>query len=130
MVQLKKGFLRHEASTTDRIRPHNLPPEVLIVVFEDAISQVVNDMPTPRRCFVTLMRLTQVCSYWRKVAISAPSLRNQLLDLHIRRSQNTGLDICIHYSADEALDLQFDAFLSEYMHRARSVYLRPYHPEH
>lgn len=79
------------------------------------------------------MRLTQVCTYWRKVAISAPSLWNrihlpsrdaQLLDLHIRRSQNIGLDISIHYSADEALNLQFDAFLSEYIHRARSLYLR------
>lgn len=134
---MKKGFLGHGSSAADRIRPHNLPPEVLIVVFDDAISQVVIDMPTPRRCFVTLMRLTQVCSYWRKVAISAPSLWNrinlpsrdaQLLDLHIRRSQNIGLDISIHYSADEVLDLQFDAFLSEYIHRARSVYLRPYNP--
>lgn len=132
-----------------RRQDHQLPHDVLIVIFEEACRQTspldnnsdrswvyryidLPSSPNHDRCFVTLMRLTQICYYWREVAVGTALLWNRinlpcrdakLLELHIERSRNTSLDVSVHYFQDENLNAEFDAFLLQHMHRIRRLYI-------
>ena len=130
---------------------HVLPVDLLIVIFNDAITKCYmydryprDRDPTsipiqecyryfslgysdqPRREYGELIKLTRVCSYWRRIIVGTPTFWNrihfpardeQLLELHLRRAQSTPLDVSVYLNDTAGLDPIVQKFLSENTHR-------------
>ncbi|KAG8930026.1 hypothetical protein FRC02_004759 [Tulasnella sp. 418] len=82
----------------------SLPPEILLLIFESSIKSQDEGIGSSRMSTL----LSEVCSHWRNVVLSAPRMWNHieschsqtLLKIRLMRSQNTPLYIIITPDAE------------------------------
>ncbi|EIW75793.1 hypothetical protein CONPUDRAFT_76869 [Coniophora puteana RWD-64-598 SS2] len=111
-IMMEKGFPPPDASSSQgrqAVREHpilSIPGELLIKIFDFGIALAREDVTLGERERRLIFTVSQVCSTWRQLTLSTPSLWSSILYLRNDWRPNV-VDIMVERSGSSRIDLMF-----------------------